>query len=270
MPAFAPARNCHTRTVRVRVQVLYYASDSASWARKYLYVFKHVAADRHPDVFLAAKAATIPSCIRSKYRTPEYFWNPFNPLIFAILVDIWANCPKTGKPLRLPVYSSSVLFYRKKNPDGTFSGLRLCTDNRQINKYTKRMSFPLPNTESILDAVGRYHVFSSFDLAHGFYQIRVIDNSDPNNPEPSEHIQRTAICTQYGLYEWVVCPFGMSNIPSHFQRFLNHVLEPHKRPWLSIYLDDILLHTKDIESHKEKMDELLSLLEDNVRGHGRI
>ena len=162
-------------------------------------------------------------------------------------------------------YSSPVLFSRKKNPDGTFSGLRLCTDYRQINKYTKRLSFPLPNCETILDTVGRSHIFSSFDLAHGFHQIRVKDNADPDNPhsEPSEHIQRTAICTHYGLYEWVVCPFGMSNIPSHFQRFLNHVLEPHKRPWLSIYLDDILLHTEDIESHKKKLDELLSLLEDN-------
>jgi hypothetical protein len=132
------------------------------------------------------------------------------------------------------MYAAPVLFARKANGQ-----LRMCIDYRQLNRYTKRVEFPLPNIDTILDTLGESKIFSALDLAQGYHQVRI--------HEPDIH--KTAFKTQFGLFEFTVLPFGLTAAPSTFQRLMNHVLQPHEKDYVICYLDDILIHSKTQEDH---------------------
>ena len=77
-------------------------------------------------------------------------------------------------------------------------------------------------------------LFSKLDLQSGFHQLRI--------REGDQH--KTAFSTPMGQYEWVTCPFGLSNTPSCFQRLMNHVLHEHiLQGYCVCYCDDILIFT---------------------------
>ena len=144
-------------------------------------------------------------------------------------------------------WASPVLFSRKAN-----GALRMCLDYRAVNKYTKRIHFPIPSVETILDSLGGSVVFSALDLTHGYHQLRMDES----------YIPYTAFQTHLGQFEFCVLPFGLSSAPSTYQRFINDVLKPWLRPYVSVYLDDVLVHSKDLESHVGHLREVLKLLSD--------
>ena len=76
-------------------------------------------------------------------------------------------------------------------------------------------------------------------------------------------VHKTAFRTQYGTYEWLVVPFGLQNAPSTYQRLVNHLLDPIRRPWLAVYLDDILIFSNTPEEHLAHLDEVLGILVSN-------
>lgn len=113
------------------------------------------------------------------------------------------------KPSKGP-YGSPVLFAKKK--DGSY---RMCIDYRALNSLTKKNRYPLPQIDTILDAIQDAKYFSSLDLVSGYWQIPMDENS----------VEKTAFRCQYGSYEFRVMPFGLTNAPSTFQALMNEIFE---------------------------------------------
>ena len=145
-------------------------------------------------------------------------------------------------------FAAPVLFQRKA--DGS---LRMCVDYRGLNKYTKRVEFPLPNVDTLLDQLAGSFVYTALDLAQGYHQVRIKD----------EDIYKTAFKTQYGLFEFLVMPFGLTSAPSTFQRLMNHVLKPEENTFVLVYLDDILIFSQTLEEHICHLDKVLSMLSEH-------
>lgn len=145
-------------------------------------------------------------------------------------------------------FNAPVLFVKKK--DGS---LRLCTDFRLLNEETIKDRFPLPRIDEILDTVSGAKVFSKLDLLSGYFQVRIKE----------EDIAKTAFSTSSGHFEWVVMPFGLSNAPSTFQRFMNLVLQPFLNKFVMVYLDDIVIYSNSIEEHKHHLKSVLETLQKN-------
>ena len=97
-----------------------------------------------------------------------------------------------------------------KKSDGT---LRLCIDYRKLNELTIRNRYPLPRIDDMFDLLSGAKVFSQLDLATGFHQLRVAEDSIP----------LTAFRTRYGSFEWLVMPFGLTNAPAFFVDLMNRV-----------------------------------------------
>ena len=161
-------------------------------------------------------------------------------------------------------FASGVLFAIKP---GT-NKLRMCTDYRRLNTYTKKIGFALPNIDNILDKLGHSKCFTALDLQSGFHQLRIKDYPDGVINSRGEEIRgsdihKTAFCTQYGTFEYVVMPFGLAGAPSTYQRFVSSILEPIKRPWLQVYIDDILIFSNSPEEHLLHIEEVMSILAKN-------
>ena len=121
-------------------------------------------------------------------------------------------------------------------PDGR---LRLCIDYRAVNAITVKDHYPLPHIKGLLNFMHGSCWFTKLDLAAGYHQI-CIATADR---------QKTAFSTKFGLYEWRVLPFGLANAPSQFMRFMNGILEPMKRKFIVVYLDDIMIHSRTLAEH---------------------
>jgi hypothetical protein len=139
-------------------------------------------------------------------------------------------------------FASRVLFAIKPGSNK----LRMCTDYRRLNTYTTKIGFALLNIDNILGKLGHSECFTALDLQSGFHQLRIKDYPDGVlNSRGKEirgsNIHKTIFCTQYGTSEYVLMPFGLADAPSTYQRFVSSVLEPIKRPWLHVYIDDILM-----------------------------
>ncbi|GBG67444.1 hypothetical protein CBR_g579 [Chara braunii] len=149
--------------------------------------------------------------------------------------------------IRLSVspYGSPVLFVSKKG--GT---LRMCIDYRGLNAITVKNREPLPRIDDLLDRVQGCRYFSKIDLKSGYHQIAI-------RPE-DQH--KTAFQTRYGLYEFVVIPFGLRNAPGTFQHAVNRIFHGHWDKFVIVYLDDILIFSRTVEEHVAHLDNVLSLL----------
>ena len=126
-------------------------------------------------------------------------------------------------------WSSPVIIIPKK--DG---GTRFVVDYRKLNRITKKDSYPLPRIDDSLDCLGGANYFTVLDLCSGYFQIPLDEHSK----------QFTAFITQSGLYEFQVMPFGLCNVPSTFQRLMEHVLRHLQWQICLIYLDDIIIYSK--------------------------
>ena len=142
-------------------------------------------------------------------------------------------------------FGAPILFVPKKNGQ-----LRMCVDYRALNKATIKNRYPLPRIEDLFDKLRHATVFTSLDLAQGYHQIRITE----------EDVPKTAFRTPYGHYQWRVLSFGLTNAPATFQRLMNDVFRPYLDEFVLVYLDDILIFSKDKDQHSRHLHIVLDLL----------
>ncbi len=147
-----------------------------------------------------------------------------------------------------PWASPAVIVIKK---DGS---IRFCCDYRKLNKVTCKDAYPLPRVEESLDALGNAQLFSTLDLTSGYFQVAMSE----------EDRAKTAVTTPFGLFEWTRMPFGLCNAPATFQRLMGVVLGDLTFDILLIYLDDIIVFSKDFESHCQRLEIVFNRL----RQHG--
>jgi hypothetical protein len=117
--------------------------------------------------------------------------------------------------------------------------LILCVDYRPLNAVTIKNKYPLPRIDILLDQLAGARVFSKVDLRSGYPQIKI----DP------EDVPKTAFSTRYGLYEYLVMLFGLTNAPAHFMYLMNSVFMPELDKFVVVSIDDILIYSKSEEEH---------------------
>jgi hypothetical protein len=139
-------------------------------------------------------------------------------------------------------WAAPVLFVEKK--DGT---RRMCIDYRAQNEVTIKNNYPLPRIEDLFNQLRGASVFSKIDLRLGYHQLRI---------RPSD-IPKTTFITKYGLYEFTVMSFGLTNAPAFFMNLINSVCMDYLDKFVVVFIDDILIYS---QSEKEHADHLQMVL----------
>jgi len=145
-------------------------------------------------------------------------------------------------------WGAPVIFVEKK--DGT---QKMCVDYRSLNEVTIKNKYPLPRIEDLFDQLRGARVFSKIDLRSGYHQLKII---------PSD-IEKTAFTTRYGLYEYTVMSFGLTNAPAYFMYLMNKVFMEYLDKFVVVFIDDILVYSKDDQEHEEHLRLVLQKLREN-------
>jgi hypothetical protein len=140
------------------------------------------------------------------------------------LLDKGYICPSASP------WGCSALFVKKKD-----NSLRLCVDYRPLNAVTIKNKYPLPRIDILFDQLAGVKVFSKIDF----------------------------FSTRYGLYEYLVMSFGITNAPAYFMYLMNSVFMPELDKFVMVFIDDILIYSKTKEDHANHLRVVLQRLHDH-------
>jgi hypothetical protein len=118
---------------------------------------------------------------------------------------------------------------------------------------TIKNKYPLPRIDIIFNQIVGARVFSKIDLRSGFHQIKI---------RPCD-IPKTAFSTQYKLYEYLVMSFGLTNAPAYFKYLLNSIFMPELDNFIVVFIDDILIYSKNEEDHAKHLHIVPQRLRDH-------
>jgi hypothetical protein len=139
-------------------------------------------------------------------------------------------------------WTAPVLFVEKK--DGT---KRMCIDYRSLNEVIVKNKYPLPRIEDLFDQLRGASVFSKIDLRSGYHQLRI---------RPSD-IPKTTFITKYGLYDFTVMSFGLTNALTYFMCLMNSVFMDYLDKLVVVFIDDILVYSQSEQEHEELLRKVL-------------
>jgi hypothetical protein len=151
------------------------------------------------------------------------------------------------KPSSSP-WGCPAIFVKKKDQT-----LRMCVDYRPLNVVTIKNKYPLPWIDILFDQLTGARVFSKIDLRSGYHQIRI----------RPEDIPKTTFTTRYGLFEYLVMSFGLTNAPAHFTYLMNSIFMPELDKFVVVFIDDILIYSKNEEEHAKHLRIVLTRLREH-------
>jgi hypothetical protein len=149
----------------------------------------------------------------------------------------------TGKIRRSESEAGAPVMFVKK-VDGS---LRLVVDYRRLNEVTKKNVYLLPRQDDLMAQLQGAKIFTKLDLQWGYNNVCIKEGDE----------YKTAFRTKYGLFETLVMPFGLTNAPAAFQHFMNDIFQDMLDTKVVIYLDDILIFSKNQEDHEKDIKEVL-------------
>ncbi|KAK1619178.1 hypothetical protein QYE76_024695 [Lolium multiflorum] len=145
-------------------------------------------------------------------------------------------------------WGSPVIFVDKR--DG---GRRMCGDYRNLNNVTIKNKYPLPRIQDLFYQVRGAGVFSKIDLRSGYHQIKI----------KKEDVLKTAFVSRYGHHEYLVVPFGLTNAPAIFMNLMNKIFMPYLDKFVIVFIDDILIYSKNKAEHAEHLRLVLQTLREH-------
>lgn len=152
------------------------------------------------------------------------------------------------RPSKSPM-ASPFFFVGKK--DGS---LRPCQDYRYLNEGTVKNAYPLPLIAELVDQLQGSQIFTKLDLRSGYNNVRIKDGDQ----------WKAAFKTNHGLFEPTVMFFGLCNSPATFQAMMNNLFRDMLiEGWITIYMDDMLIHSTNLEEHRQRTKRVLQRLRDN-------
>ena len=114
----------------------------------------------------------------------------------------------------------------------------------------KKDRYPLPLISDLLDAPKKARIYTKINLRHAYHLVHIAEGDK----------WKTAFRTRYGSFEWLCMPFGLTNSPAAFQRFMNDIFGDLLDHYMIVYLDDILIYSDDETLHKQHVQEVLQRL----------
>nr|GEW96929.1 putative reverse transcriptase domain-containing protein [Tanacetum cinerariifolium] len=142
-------------------------------------------------------------------------------------------------------WGAPVLFVKKK--DGSF---RMCIDYCELTKLIVKNRYLLPRIDDLFDQLQGSSVYSKIDLRSGYHQLRVREQDVP----------KTSFRTRYGHYKFQIMPFRLTNAYAIFIDLMNRVCKPYLDKFVIVFIDDILIYSKNEKEHKEQLKAILELL----------
>jgi hypothetical protein len=145
-------------------------------------------------------------------------------------------------------WECSAIFVKKKDQK-----LWMCVDYTPLNEVTIKNKYPLPRIDILFDQLTGARVFSKIDLRSGYHQICI----------RPEDIPKTAFTTRYELFEYLVMSFGLTNVHAHFTYLMNSIFMPELDKFVAIFIDDILIYSKNEEEHAQHLRIVLTCLREH-------
>jgi hypothetical protein len=146
-----------------------------------------------------------------------------------------------------PPWGAPMIFVLKQ--DGT-----LCVDCRTMNEVTVKNKYPLPGVDDLFDQLCDECVFPKIDFQSGYHQLKIRECD----------ILKTALILRNGLYEYKVMSFGLTNAPAYFMYDTNMVFMEYLDKFILVFIDDILVYSKNEEEHEEHLRLVLQKLRDHI------
>jgi hypothetical protein len=186
--------------------------------------------DRDVDFVIELQPGTAPISKRPYHMPPKELVELKNQL--QELLDKGYIRPSSSP------WGCPALFVKKK--DGS---LRLCVDYKPLNAVTIKNKYPLPRIDVLFNQLAGAKVFSKIDLHSGYHQIKI---------RPCD-IPKTAFFTHYGLYEFLVMSFGLTNAPAYFMYLMNSVFMMKLDKFIVVFVNDILIYSKNEKEHAKHL-----------------
>ncbi|GBC02550.1 hypothetical protein RclHR1_04690001 [Rhizophagus clarus] len=138
--------------------------------------------------------------------------------------------------------ASPVVIVEKKGGDK-----KLCIDYQKLNAITKADAYPLPRIDDLLENLKSATWFTTLDFTSDYWQVQMSE----------EDIEKTAFITPFGLYEFLVMPFGLAYAPGTFQRLMNYILQDFLGIFVAVYLDDVIIYTRGpLKTHLDHLRQI--------------